>query len=1366
MSAVAADTDLLCGLLALQKGMIDQVQLVAAFQAWTRERARPLAEHLVALGHLDAAQRRAIEAIAAIYLDAEAGEVWQSLAAIRAGPPTHESLTAVGDPEFVQTLASDGPGSHVDDDRDAGYSIGAPTPEGQRFHVLRPLDHGGLGAVFVAFDEELHREVALKQILEEHANDPTSRARFLLEAEITGRLEHPGIVPVYGLGAHADGRPFYAMRLVKGDSLKEVADRFHADASPGRDPGWSSLELRKLLRRFLDVCNAIEYAHSRGVLHRDIKPGNVIIGEYGETVVVDWGLAKAVGRVEPGGDAGERTLVPSLAGGSAGTLPGGALGTPAYMSPEQAEGDLEHLGIRSDVYGLGATLYYLLTGRAPVAGDIAEMLGAVKQGDVRPPRQVDATIDPALEAVCLKAMAHRPEDRYATPKALAEDVERWMADEPVSAWREPPTRSTRRWARRNRIAVTAAVVALIAGVGGLSAVLLVQTKANRELARSRAAVQARYELAVDAIRTFHTGVSEDFLLKQEQFKDLRDRLLKSAADFYSKLGARFGRETDVASRRALVQANFELAVLTSKVGTTEEALAAHRSVLTARETLAAEPGANASTRADIGLSLTEVGSLLEATGRTDEAIAAYRRSESLLAGPAVSDVVTRSALAAARTKLGWLLYRTGRTGEAMEAYRLAEVDQEALVAAPGATNDARRGLADTFNHIGILLAETGKPQEAEAEHRKALAIQEGLPDADPPASGIRSDLADTHFNLGVVLLSTGRPKEAEAEYRKALALRRKLAEDYPAVPRFRSLLAASHNNLGRLLSQTGKRREAEVEFHAVVTLYRKLAEDHPDVTHYQSRLAAGHHNLGLDLSNTHRPKEAEAEFRAAVAVFRKLSADHPDVTEFRNSLATSLSCLGNLLANMGQDKETEAEHREAVALQRKLAEDHPDVINFRERLVLAHARFADMLSLTGRLSEAEAEYRAVLALQRKLAEDHPDVTDFPRDLAGSHNILGILLMDAGRTAAAEVEFRAAVGLCEDLLSRGVEPSRVRAILTVSQLRMGMVRERTGDWDGAIERYREAARLEDDPLGAAIIALGRLLGVAGRHDEAIALYRRLSAAHPSDPRGPCGLADALFLAVRHVEAILAMRDGVRLRERAVASEPGRVEHRYYLVAALNGLGRLLQQTGRPSEAKAEYRMALAIARKLEDQPNAPYYSNGVAMTENNLSVLLLRLGRAAEARDEADRAVAAHEALVQEYPMVPYYRSGLAWSCLNRGLARRALGDHAGAAVDIRRAVALLNALPSRTADLCFFAACAHAALAGLADEARQCALAAGAAGEADTAMALLREAVAMGYRDPGALRTEDALDPLRDRLDFRLLLMDLSFPAEPFAASR
>src|SRR5262249_43357370 len=205
----------------------------------------------------------------------------------------------------------------------------ATTPsDGQRFRVLRPHARGGLGAVFVALDTELHREVALKQILDTHADDDDSRRRFLIEAEITGGLEHPGIVPVYGLGTYGNGRPYYAMRFIRGDSLKEAIERFHSGAVLGTEPGKRSLELRKLLRRFTDVCHAIEYAHSRGVLTRDIKPGNVIVGKHGETLVVDWGLAKAVGHADPG--SGERTLRPASASGSGETLPGSALGTPAY----------------------------------------------------------------------------------------------------------------------------------------------------------------------------------------------------------------------------------------------------------------------------------------------------------------------------------------------------------------------------------------------------------------------------------------------------------------------------------------------------------------------------------------------------------------------------------------------------------------------------------------------------------------------------------------------------------------------------------------------------------------------------------------------------------------------------------------------------------------------------------------------------------------------------------------------------------------------------------------------------------------------------------------------------------------------------
>ncbi len=344
MAHTETERNLLFGLLALQVGLVDQDRLLAAFRAWGRDRARPLEELLAGGDGLDDDQRALVDGLVAQHLKKHGGSVEKSLAVLDVGPSTREGLARLGDPEVEATLAQLAPASaRGDGERTATYSVGSATSDGQRFRILRPHARGGLGAVFVALDAELHREVALKQILEKHADDAVSRQRFLIEAEITGALEHPGVVPVYGLGTDAGGRPYYAMRFIKGDSLKDVIARFHEMDGP------RELELRRLLGRFLDVCNAIDYAHSRGVIHRDLKPANIIVGEHGEALVVDWGLAKAVGRADP--SVGEQTLAPS-SGASSETLPGSALGTPAYMSPEQARGELERLGPRSDVYGL------------------------------------------------------------------------------------------------------------------------------------------------------------------------------------------------------------------------------------------------------------------------------------------------------------------------------------------------------------------------------------------------------------------------------------------------------------------------------------------------------------------------------------------------------------------------------------------------------------------------------------------------------------------------------------------------------------------------------------------------------------------------------------------------------------------------------------------------------------------------------------------------------------------------------------------------------------------------------------------------------------------------------------------------------
>jgi eukaryotic-like serine/threonine-protein kinase len=399
--------DLVPALLALERGLIDQAQLVAAFRSWRSSPRRPMTEILIAEGVIDRSECARLEAIAAAQGDRGASDPGLSLTVAYGG--------SSDDSDRLQS----GPGPD--------HGAGNQQSQGPRYRILRSHARGGLGEVFLALDAELNRQVALKELQAYHAHDPDSQSRFVLEAELTGRLEHPGIVPVYGLGRHPDGRPYYAMRFIEGETLKAAIERFHGSGREDHEPRERQMAFQRLLGSLIAACNAVAYAHSRGVVHRDLKPENIMLGRFGETLVVDWGVAKAVS--DPQRHEADRAASRPAGEDSSLTRPGAAVGTPRYMSPEQALGNLDQVGPASDVYGLGATLYCLLVGHSPFPdGDVAEVLDRVQRGIFPAPRRLRRTIDPVLEAICLKAMAPRPEDRHATPLALAEEIEAWLAD--------------------------------------------------------------------------------------------------------------------------------------------------------------------------------------------------------------------------------------------------------------------------------------------------------------------------------------------------------------------------------------------------------------------------------------------------------------------------------------------------------------------------------------------------------------------------------------------------------------------------------------------------------------------------------------------------------------------------------------------------------------------------------------------------------------------------------------------------------------------------------------------------------------------------------------------------------------------------
>ena len=366
--------------------------------------------------------------------------------------------------------------------------------------VNRRLGRGGIGDVYTACDRATGRSLAVKFLNDWALEQPACREAFAFEATVTSQLEHPNIVPVYVTGATADGKPFYAMRLIPGRTLAAAIAEFH-----DRRPGTAADEQRsarynELLGQFVLACKAIAYAHDRGVIHRDIKPANIMLGRFGEVVVLDWGLATRIDRDDRARSSGEQSIVmPTLAVDAPPAAKRGLSGTPAYMSPEQHDG-ARHVGPASDIYGLGATLYHLLTGQPPFDGEVAAIRDRAVAGDVQPPSRVRRGVSHAIEAVCLKAMARDPADRYESALDLARDVEHYLADLPVTAYREPLPRRLARWTRRHRTLAQLATVALVLLVltAGTAAVLLRRMAGDEYRARQTALLMAS-RLAAGAV---------------------------------------------------------------------------------------------------------------------------------------------------------------------------------------------------------------------------------------------------------------------------------------------------------------------------------------------------------------------------------------------------------------------------------------------------------------------------------------------------------------------------------------------------------------------------------------------------------------------------------------------------------------------------------------------------------------------------------------------------------------------------------------------------------------------------------------------------------------------------------------------------
>jgi tetratricopeptide (TPR) repeat protein/tRNA A-37 threonylcarbamoyl transferase component Bud32 len=776
---VEAEAGLLYGLLAAAGGLVAPEALTRSLGAWARSPGRSLREVLVARGHLDEAVASLVDALASASLGRHGGSTREALVALGGTARFRIEPDEIADPMLRRLLAG-----LVEDRREAG-SV-------ERYEVIREHARGGLGVISLARDREIHRDVAVKEIRHDYADDPDAQARFLREAEVTGRLEHPGIVPVYGIGYHDDGRPYYIMRFIRGETLKAAIARLHKAGDKEVAGAEGRGDLHSLIGRFIDACHAVAYAHHRKILHRDLKPVNIMLGPFGETLVVDWGLAKSFDGSSSGSDlitVDEGTLRPQSGSGMTPTRYGSKVGTIGYMSPEQAAGRLTELGPPSDIYSLGVILTILGTGRAPFERiDEDEFFRRVRQGEFPRPSQLNPSIPLAIEAICLKAMALRPVDRYQTVGELIDDLECWRAGQPVDAYPEPFVDRLARWAKRHRTALAAAAVLLVCATVGLAAYAALERRENRRVEAERQVAQA------------------DLTITRELFHQLLDGLSGPGLTYLSESGP---------PRLELVR----------------QLIAHHRDLIAkhpADPTLKHEMARAILVQANIRRS---IGQFDEATKDYDEAIGLLANSD---ADPDPIDA--RILLASVYIDRGENHRLAGRPGDAEPNYLEAIEIRKGLPADPEDDRVARIE-AKALIDLAACRAEVDRPREAGPQAVRAVEILSELA-GRPVAQQVDRLLLIYAINvLATTRRGSGEWQAARDDLADAIGRAKELRSTWENTDS-RYAMALSLNERGLVLGQLGDHAGAATEFGAAFAILADLWKKNQRVPFMEGDLAA------------------------------------------------------------------------------------------------------------------------------------------------------------------------------------------------------------------------------------------------------------------------------------------------------------------------------------------------------------------------------------------------------------------------------------------------------------------------------------------------------------------------------------------------
>lgn len=806
------------------------------------------------------------------------------------------------------------------------------------FRITREIGRGGMGIVYEAEQESLARRVAIKVLPRQALLETRQLRRFRREARIAAGLHHTNIAEVFGVGEQ-DGFHYFVMQYIDGHGLDRVVERLARLGRGGSGPSKAAegtpappaADAVTTLARQLhgdggtsywrhvaaighQVADALHYSHSQGVLHRDVKPSNLLVDTQGRVWVTDFGLAKAL-----------RSDDVTVTGEIAGTL--------RYMSPEQLEGRAD---ARSDIYGLGLTLYELLTCRPAFAEtDRSKLIRRVAQGGLPAPRGINPRIPRDLETIVLKATARDPGHRYPTAEAMASDLRRFLDDEPIQARRASSAERLWRWSRRNRAMASLAgatvfLILLVAGVavaGYLSTrKALRESRANAELATDAIdrifgrfaprAVVPSPGLIVDSVEGSSVDVRVEPALSKEAAALLEDLL-----PFYDRLAR---QEPDaVALRRKVAAARRRVGDIRQQLGQLDQAADAYRHAIALYEELAQSPGEGAETRLALARTYNELGRLCQVPDGMQDARDAHQRALAILgATPDRSAQSTDFQLELARTH--YFLALSAPAEPALPGEAARQIEKAIATLAPLREADP---MNPQYRH---LLGLCYRQQSHTIGPRKAEAARVALDKATETLRQLASDfprVPDYQYDLGETYAvadplrpgpSPYAPHIMEERLRQALGLTTKLVERHPHIPRYAMAQALFSHQLASLLEEGGLLDEAETQHTAALQLQRSLASQFPETLYHRVRLGEFSNDLARLLLLRHRAAEARPLLEETIAVLTPALKGTRELRVLHALLARSYGALEAVWRDLGsesaaaQAREKAEEHRKAM----------------------------------------------------------------------------------------------------------------------------------------------------------------------------------------------------------------------------------------------------------------------------------------------------------------------------------------------------------------------------------------------------------------------------------------------------------------------